>query len=184
MDKSISTMSNDLKLIFGDEVSVFAKDERRNIKIETALEGKKLIAVIFGAEWCPFSRPFIATMRRFYNVYQTNPACKPFANLFEAIFASADISMDSFNNYTRDMPWLVLPQSDQKPCTSITIAEKVADYFEATHFPTLLILDARNYKVLLDSTSYMENFGDAKQHEEVDACVDLLDRWEGVLRRA
>merc|ERR1711907_525809 len=63
-------------------------------------EGKPF-ALYFSAHWCPPCRGFTPKLAEYYNT--------GLKDKMEIIFVSSDRDQESFDEYSKEMPWLALP---------------------------------------------------------------------------
>jgi nucleoredoxin len=76
------------------------------VSTETALQGKKCIALYFSAHWCPPCRGFTP---KFAEWYKTDLQAKG----LEVVFVSSDRDEAAFKEYYGEQPWLAVPFVDR-----------------------------------------------------------------------
>jgi len=86
---------------------IFPKESLRDkngdpVALES-LKGK-IVALYFGAEWCPMTTRFSPTLKEFYNKHST-PMHSGEAP-FEVIFVSSDSSSEQYIHHRTPFPWL------------------------------------------------------------------------------
>ena len=86
-----------------------------------------LLAIYFGAQWCPPCRAFSPKLSQF---------AKDNASQISVILCSADHSHVQAQQFARGKSFLVIPWSD-------TARSELQSYFKITSFPTLIVLDTR-----------------------------------------
>ncbi|TVU40094.1 hypothetical protein EJB05_13543, partial [Eragrostis curvula] len=94
-----------------------------------------IIALYFSATWCLPSRQFTLKLVEAYNELASQ------GKSFEVVFVSNDLNEEEFNSYFAKMSWLAVPFSDPEGRQSI------ADRFEVTGIPHLVILNAKTGQV-------------------------------------
>jgi nucleoredoxin len=87
------------------------------------------LGLYFSAHWCGPCRSFTPLLVKFYN--DRKAAGK---DDFEVIFVSSDDSLDSYESYLRDMPWLAIPYQDVR-------VGHLKRHFKIDGIPALVILD-------------------------------------------
>uniref|UniRef100_A0A0B7BK01 Thioredoxin domain-containing protein n=1 Tax=Arion vulgaris TaxID=1028688 RepID=A0A0B7BK01_9EUPU len=104
----------------------------------SSLEANDLLGIYFSAHWCSPCRCFTPTLAECYN--KVTSAGKK----WEIIFISLDKDEESCKQYYESMPWLLFPfESDLK--------ETLADKYEVTGIPTLLLLDPKSGERITDN---------------------------------
>ena len=86
-----------------------------------------LLAIYFGAQWCPPCRAFSPKLSQF---------AKDNASQISVILCSADHSHVQAQQFARGKSFLVIPWTS-------TARSELQSYFKITSFPTLIVLDTR-----------------------------------------
>lgn len=97
-------------------------------EVQTEALKKKFVGLYFSAHWCPPCRAFTPSLVKFRDENADND--------FEIVFVSLDKSQREKNKYIEqmDMKWLSIPGASSK------IADSLAQQFEITGIPALIIL--------------------------------------------
>lgn len=106
-----------------------------NKSVQSALSGKKRIALYFSAHWCGPCRSFTPMLAEFYDSMAEGDS-----SALEIIFVSSDQDEGSFHEYYDEMPWTALPFSDRGR------AQSLGQKFGVHGIPALIVLD-QNGKV-------------------------------------
>jgi nucleoredoxin len=120
------------------------------------LEGKKLIALYFSAQWCPPCRKFTPELVEYYNrVASQHPE-------FELIFVSRDRSQFAMESYMHDtnMPWPAIDY--QKLGETAGIGKYAGD-----GIPCLVLIDSSG-QVISDSFAGKQYLGPQKVLSDLD----------------
>jgi nucleoredoxin len=136
------------------------------VSTETALQGKKCIALYFSAHWCPPCRGFTP---QFAEWYKTDLQAKG----LEVVFVSSDRDEAAFKEYYGEQPWLAVPFSDRD------IKAALDKKYKVQGIPSVVILgpdgelftkdgreaignDPTGLEMPWKPKSFSEIFGDAK----------------------
>jgi len=108
--------------------SELIKKGGEKVSTETALAGKKGVALYFSAHWCPPCRGFTPKLAEWYTADLQ-------AKGLEVVFLSSDRDDKSFNDYFAEMPWLAVPFENRE------VKDKLSKQFKIQGIPSLIILD-------------------------------------------
>jgi len=89
----------------------------------------KVIGLYFSAHWCPPCKGFTPVLAKAYTDHLK-------AKGLEIIFVSSDRDQESFMEYYKEMPWLAIPQGDERK-------GKLSSLFEVQGIPTFVLIDAK-----------------------------------------
>jgi nucleoredoxin len=115
------------------------KGKEGNIDTVTALDGKH-VAIYFSAHWCPPCRGFTPKLAEYYT-----ESLK--AKGMEVVFVSSDRSVEDFDSYYKEMPWLALPFEDRS--RKDTLSKK----FKVKGIPSFVILSKDGSVITTDGRS-------------------------------
>lgn len=104
------------------------KKGSEDVSLQTALQGKKGVALYFSAHWCPPCRGFTPKMAEWYT---KDLAAKG----LEVIFISSDRDEAAFADYFKEMPWLAMDFAQRE------LKSDISDAFGVEGIPSLVILD-------------------------------------------
>eukprot|EP00980_Cylindrotheca_fusiformis_P001657 scaffold374_cov124-Cylindrotheca_fusiformis.AAC.16 len=137
-------------------------------KTAELLKGKELLALYFSASWCPPCKAFSPILKKFYE------NCAKDGKL-EIIYVSSDKTVDSFEEYYKQMPWLAVP-ADQG---SAAIKNKLAETFGIMGIPTLVVIDAKTGEFITSSArdDVAKTNGDAAKSKAV------VEQWKTMERK-
>jgi len=86
----------------------------------------KPIGLYFSAHWCPPCRGFTPKLAEYYN--------KGLKDKMEIVFVSSDRDQASFDEYSKEMPWLTLPYEKRSE------KEALSKAFQVNGIPSLVVL--------------------------------------------
>jgi nucleoredoxin len=103
------------------------------------LEGKRLVALCFAAQWSGKSVEFVQTLRELYE-----PCARVSPNDLEIVFVSADPDDGQFRQFYSTHPWPCVPYVDRRRKGMLGVKFGV----DAAHLPRLVVLDGANGRVI------------------------------------
>jgi len=106
----------------------FIKSDGESVEIDMLKGEGKVIGIYFSAHWCPPCKSFTPMLAKTYK------KLKDAGKQFEIIFASSDKSMSEFQAYLGEMPWVAIPQGDQRK-------EMLSKLFSVEGIPTFVLID-------------------------------------------
>lgn len=98
-------------------------------------EDINLIGILFLVDWHPSSQNIVSFLKNFYE--RTNSQSKK----LELVFCSADDNEQEYNNITQNMPWLIIPYSNN------TVREQLLKNTEINVMPTLIIINTEGKQI-------------------------------------
>lgn len=101
---------------------------KNTVDTDTALGSKPLVALYFSASWCPPCKSFSPVLKEFYNATSDD---------MEVVYVSSDRSVQEFDTYFAEMPWLAIPITPG----SAQIKQNLSDQLKVTSIPTMVILE-------------------------------------------
>lgn len=101
---------------------------------EIRSDGAKYIGLYFSAHWCPPCRGFTPTL---VSAYESHLKAKG----LEIIFVSSDRDQASFLEYFGSMPWLAIPNGDERKGA-------LSKRFGVSGIPSLVVVDAQTGETL------------------------------------
>lgn len=148
---STPTSSGESKVVIGKDGNIMVTQETKNWlndmfgdtlvtksgnkSVQSALSGKKRIALYFSAHWCGPCRSFTPMLADFYDSMVESDG-----SALEIIFVSSDRDEGSYREYYEEMPFIALPFSDRGR------AQSLGQQFGVRGIPALIVLD-QNGKV-------------------------------------
>lgn len=111
----------------GDEVTKGLNGEV--VKVEELQAQANVIGLYFSAHWCSPCRSFTPSL------VATYAKLKAARKGFEVIFVSSDRDDESFKEYYAGMPWLAIPNGDER-------REPLSKLFGVEGIPSLVLIDA------------------------------------------
>jgi nucleoredoxin len=102
----------------------------------------KPIGLYFSAHWCPPCRGFTPKLAEYYNA--------GLKDKMEIIFVSSDRDQESFNEYSKEMPWLALPYEKRDEKSALSKA------FGVGGIPCFVVLNADGTLVTTDGRACVE----------------------------
>jgi nucleoredoxin len=102
----------------------------------------KPIGLYFSAHWCPPCRGFTPKLADYYK--------KGLKDKMEIVFVSSDRDQASFDEYSKEMPWLALPYEKRSEKDALSKA------FDVNGIPSLVILNPDGTVVTTEGRSRVE----------------------------
>mmetsp|Transcript_29687 Transcript_29687/g.64286 ORF Transcript_29687/g.64286 Transcript_29687/m.64286 type:complete len:231 (-) Transcript_29687:84-776(-) len=142
------------------------------VPTDTALKGKALVALYFGASWHQKCQLFDPLLKEFYTEYGRSAK-------LEIVYMSADSTEAEFNDYFDKMPWTALPIDREGGLTKGRIAHSL----NVKGVPVLVILDAATGYLVSDQAAQevrramTSDGGNDDKAETIKACKDLVIKW-------
>ncbi|KAG9449325.1 hypothetical protein H6P81_009290 [Aristolochia fimbriata] len=139
------------------------------------LDQKRPTFLFFSANWC---RPCANFTKVLVEIYKT---LKSTEREFQVIFVSLDRDEASFAEYSRSMPWLVLPFDPR-------ISRRLCEHYKVAHIPSLILWSSDSNAVEEDVVGFVEDYGvDAfpftrKRREQLEAMDEALRIGAGSLQ--
>ena len=98
----------------------------------------KIVALYFGANWCPISRIFTTILAEFYNeIYLENIEKKQ----LEIIYVPLDKSQEDFDSHYTEMPWMAYNFGDEK-------IKALKEKYDVRSIPMIVVLDTDTQKAI------------------------------------
>ena len=97
--------------------------------------GTDLIGLYFSMHACPPCRIFTPLLSELYKMTNEDE------HQFEVVFLSGDKTIDLYNEYYEEMPWLAMPHKDPR-------FKKLCKHFGARGIPRLLLLSAKDGRIV------------------------------------
>eukprot|EP01094_Clydonella_sp_ATCC50884_P020387 TRINITY_DN422_c0_g1_i1.p2 TRINITY_DN422_c0_g1~~TRINITY_DN422_c0_g1_i1.p2 ORF type:complete len:293 (-),score=116.44 TRINITY_DN422_c0_g1_i1:75-953(-) len=119
-------MSDKLIQLLGDTLM---SDKDTPLEAAAALGDAEHIGIYFSAHWCPPCRRFTPQLAKMYTTLRGD------GKKFQVVFVSSDKSIEQYNEYFGEMPWLAVPFEDRARKGSL------AGEFEVSGIPRLVIVD-------------------------------------------
>ena len=99
--------------------SKFVDKDGKELGRDKAIDGYKLIMIVYSASWWGGCQPFKANLKNYYNTWN-----KDGANNLQVVIVSGDQNPEGFKSTMDDAPWVALPFGADKsqyeakiPCT-------------------------------------------------------------------
>jgi len=116
----------------GDE---FLAGDGETVELSSIRGPGKVIGIYFSAHWCPPCKGFTPKLAEAYK------ALKAQGKEFEIIFVSSDRSMQDFQSYFAEHPWIAIPQGDKRK-------DVLSQLFEVEGIPTFVTIDGETGKTI------------------------------------
>jgi len=133
-------MASGLAEILGDKLL----GKTGEVATQSALEGKKAVALYFSAHWCPPCRAFTPKFAEWYTADLQKKG-------LEVVFVSSDSDTESFNDYYKEQPWLAIPYEDDEK------KEALNKKFKVSGIPAVVILGPDGELISKDGRSDISN---------------------------
>jgi len=106
------------------------KKDESVVKVDSALQEKKIIGIYFSAHWCPPCRLFTPVLAEFYNDLLSN------GEPFEIVFVSSDKSPEELMKYLKEChgDWLAVQHGT-------VLSQDLKKRFQVSGIPTLVIIN-------------------------------------------
>ena len=134
--------------------------DRNEVKEINVLQTYPIVALYFGASWCPLSIKFSHKLIEFYNEINLED------KVLEIILVARDKNKDDFEKYYNDMPWLSLPYKDGR-------LKKLIEAHQIKGIPVLGILNKQGEMV------YSEGRRDVCTYDDTEY---IQNKWESLLQ--
>ena len=114
-------------------------DSKQSLTVGKAQEDfGKLLFIYFSMLNCPPCREFTPLLCELY--HEMNESEKQ----FEVVFCSGDSTIENYEEYLSEMPWLALPHKDPR-------LKNIGKTFKVKGVPRLIVLNAKNGDVIHDN---------------------------------
>jgi nucleoredoxin len=104
---------------------------------DQVLKDKPLVAVYFSASWCKPCRGFTPVLAEFYKLHSKD---------IEIVYLSSDHSVEEFNGYFGNMPWVAQPIDT----TSALLKQELSNKCKVRGIPALIVLETKTGKFITD----------------------------------
>lgn len=125
------------------------------------LDGKRIVLLFFGANWCTECVAFRKKLAKLY-VVKDDEVSK---DDFEIVFVSSDQDQNSFDKFWEDAPWLALPFDNRRQKGLLGAKYNI----NSRKLPRVIVLDGKNGSVI-------SQFGE-KDFEGCSNVGAALDKW-------
>ena len=144
----------------------FVDKDGNKVGVE-AVEGYKLIMVVYSASWWGGCTPFKSNLKNLYESWNADGAKN-----IQVVIVSGDRDENGFSNTTKDMPWVALPLGADK--------SGIEGKIPCTGYPTPGIVNAATGEVI-DADAFGK-VDQANYNDWISKCWDLKRTWETICK--
>lgn len=101
------------------------------VTTKNAMKDKDLVLLYFSASWCPPCKAFSPILKEFYSLLHNTEK-------IEVVYVSSDRTVEEFEGYYGQMPWLAIESVDLK--------KRLASMLQIRGIPALIVLDSKTGK--------------------------------------